>query len=51
MKNSKKISREKLKSVQGGVKTCPPGMHSYHCPGSTVPQCYWDTNTLECPDL
>lgn len=51
MKNLKKISKEKLRSINGGQKLCPPGYKEMHCPGSDNPQCYWDTNTLECPDF
>lgn len=51
MKNLKKVSREKLKSVNGGQKTCPKGMHEMHCPGSENPQCYWDQDILDCPDF
>lgn len=51
MKNLKRISKEKLRKINGGQKLCPPGSKPMHCPGSDNPQCYWDTNTLECPDF
>ncbi|MDH6254150.1 hypothetical protein M2347_003877 [Chryseobacterium sp. H1D6B] len=39
MKNVKKISRDELKKVNGGMKKCPPGTHSYTCPGTGMEQC------------
>ncbi|WP_449386653.1 bacteriocin-like protein [Chryseobacterium sediminis] len=51
MKNLKKISKEKLRGINGGQKVCLPGQREMHCPNSPIPQCYWQENTMECPDF
>ncbi|WP_449391809.1 bacteriocin-like protein [Chryseobacterium ureilyticum] len=48
MKNLKKISKEKLKSINGGINECPKGMNVAYCPDNRVPQCYFHHNTLDC---
>lgn len=48
MKNLKKISKEKLRSIKGAVIVCPKGMVSHYCPDDPTPQCYWKDNVIDC---
>lgn len=50
MKNLKRISKERLKSINGG-RGCPPGFRDCPMPWGDDKVCIPHDNQMACPDL